>query len=403
MRYIIMIILIILLVLVSLYVFERQIKQDYIEKFVSAYDEYKKESTLEEINRYERAKVLERGLDKKYDKITDPIEDAYLPQVEKMTESPTDEITKNMNEYTIISTYKNTLNRQPTETELKKLLNEFHNQKLEENVLKTRIYNSPEYKMIVKMQSNDVEPELISTVSSINMIDNLKKIYKEELKTDIKSKMISPLKDCYIHLQYNDYLFRAMLRDVKYSNFEKEVLETTLLSREKLLDIFNKYFLLSELRIEANKIKRDELLSMKSMNVVKSVEKKEGADINSPSTLGAEQEISKIVKDGNNVFNINIVLNDERLDRTTPYSNDNNNDKNDKSGVCKIYDPINYKQHYRGDTRYRPNVCSYGTAQVVQPLYLGTYGTDLKEAAENTAVGSIMPKFEYREYEEIKK
>ena len=28
-------------------------------------------------------------------------------------------------------------------------------------------------------------------------------------------------------------------------------------------------------------------------------------------------------------------------------------------------------------------------------------GTPLKEAMENTQVGSIMPKFEYREYEEL--
>jgi hypothetical protein len=72
----------------------------------------------------------------------------------------------------------------------------------------------------------------------------------------------------------------------------------------------------------------------------------------------------------------------------------------------RIYDPIDYKQHYRGDMRNRPNVCSYGTKQIVQPIFLNSstlfQGTDLKEAAENTQVGSIMPKFEYREYEDAK-
>jgi hypothetical protein len=72
----------------------------------------------------------------------------------------------------------------------------------------------------------------------------------------------------------------------------------------------------------------------------------------------------------------------------------------------RIYDPIDYKQHYREDMRYRPNVCSYGTKQIVQPIFLNSstlfQGTDLKEAAENTQVGSIMPKFEYREYEDTK-
>ena len=72
----------------------------------------------------------------------------------------------------------------------------------------------------------------------------------------------------------------------------------------------------------------------------------------------------------------------------------------------RIYNPIDYKQNYRGDMRYRPSVCSYGTKQIVQPIFVNSstlfQGTDLKEASENTQVGSIMPKFKYYEYEDIK-
>jgi hypothetical protein len=56
--------------------------------------------------------------------------------------------------------------------------------------------------------------------------------------------------------------------------------------------------------------------------------------------------------------------------------------------------------------RYRPSVCSYGTKQIVQPIFVNSstlfQGTDLKEASEYTQVGSIMPKFKYYEYEDIK-
>ena len=68
----------------------------------------------------------------------------------------------------------------------------------------------------------------------------------------------------------------------------------------------------------------------------------------------------------------------------------------------RIYEPINYKQHYRGPSEYRPNVCSYGTKQIVNPVYLNGDGTDLREAIQNTQIGSIMPKFVYREYEDVK-
>ena len=124
--------------------------------------------------------------------------------------------------------------------------------------------------------------------------------------------------------------------------------------------------------------------------------------------LGAGDQISKIVKDGNNVFNINIVLDESMMKGIArPYSTETKPISNSSEDTCRIYDPIKYQQHYRGDMRYRPNVCSYGTKQVVQPIFLDSktlfQGTDLREAAENTSVGSIMPKFEYREYEEIKR
>jgi hypothetical protein len=80
--------------------------------------------------------------------------------------------------------------------------------------------------------------------------------------------------------------------------------------------------------------------------------------------------------------------------------------KQQQQPVRRVYNPIDYKQNYKGDMRYRPSVCSYGTKQIVQPVFLNSstlfQGTDLKEAAENTQVGSIMPKFEYYEYEDIK-
>jgi hypothetical protein len=80
--------------------------------------------------------------------------------------------------------------------------------------------------------------------------------------------------------------------------------------------------------------------------------------------------------------------------------------KQKRQSPNRIYNPIDYKQNYRGDMRYRPSVCSYGTKQIVQPIFVNSstlfQGTDLKEATENTQVGSIMPKFKYYEYEDIK-
>mgnify|MGYP000542192686 CR=1 FL=1 len=45
---------------------------------------------------------------------------------------------------------------------------------------------------------------------------------------------------CYTHLQFNDYLFKAMLMHDKYKEFENDARNEYILTDERLLDIFNK-------------------------------------------------------------------------------------------------------------------------------------------------------------------
>jgi len=208
-----------------------------------------------------------------------------------------------------------------------------------------------------------------------------------------------------------------MLVHNNFGKFETDILEMAMLSRDKMLELFNKYFLLSELRLVANEFKKQDILQRKATSIPQSLQTNVGTPINSSNiNIGTQQQITDIVKEGNNVFNINIMLNDDML-KSKAYSDDASKKVYNKSGntyenVCpikpekhKIYNPIKYQQQYRGDMRYRPNVCSYGTKQIVQPVFVNSstlfHGTDLKEASENTQIGSIMPKFEYREYEEV--
>lgn len=390
-------------------------EDDNIEMFEDSSVKKKAELnvTKDESSFNQQMSVYKDGLNDKYAKITDAIEDVYLPYSESSFENADTKQTK-LNEFIIIDVYKNILNRQPKPNELNKHLQDFYEENMNEDILKMRLYNSTEYKMIVKMQSNDVDAGLVSTASSENMIDMLASMYKKELKRDPRPEMLLKLKDCYIHLQFNDYLFRAMLIHNKFGDFENEVMSTRLLSRDKMLDIFNKYFLLSELKLIANDFKRQDILNRKAKMTVEAMNTGNGANINTSNLLGAGKQISEIVKDGNNVFNINIMLNEDMM-RSKPYSDDDSRKVYNGSGTCenvkqvgdkyRIYNPIKYQQQYRGDMRYRPNVCSYGPKQVVQPVFVESktlfQGTSLKEAIENTSVGSIMPKFEYREYEEV--
>jgi hypothetical protein len=471
-----------------------------------------------------------------------------------------------MNQYTIISVYKNTLDRQPTDKELNKNLQDFYENDIDEELLKLRIYNSTEYKIITNMQSNDIKPELITNISKGQLKEKLLKYYKDQHNTILtNTRLIDILIKCYIHLQFNDYLFKAMLMHDKYLAFENRLRNEYMISDTKLLEVFNQTFLLSELRLIANELKRQDILKRKALQIPVALYNNNQSELNTSNVMmGSGKHISDIVRNSDNVFNINIMVNDKKDEKTSmPFSspkpkpptlrprppqsqqpqrppqaqanqispnshytaNNQNihnilnsiNNKNSEtvslvtnnaatignvgniatlgtgisavssgadirntnivsdisnivratsgtagatsgtsgatsgtsgatsgtsgatsgtagatSGTAgttattsddtqyedgadtgyyedgadteistRIYDPIDYKYHYRGEQGLpRPNVCSYGTKQIVQPVFLNSSGTDLKEAEENTQVGSIMPKFEYYEYED---
>ena len=526
--------------------------------------------------------LYKNGVYDRYATINDPVSDAYLPYtIKNYKDDPAAISANNMNEFTIINIYKNTLDRQPTDKELSKNLQDFYENEMNEDILKLRIYNSTEFKIITNMQSNDIKPELITNISKGQLKDKLKKLYQDQHNTElINTKLLDILIKCYIHLQFNDYLFKAMLMHDNYMSFENRLRNVYILTDEKLLEIFNESFILHELRLIANELKRQDIIKRKALTIPVSLYNDDKSELNSSNVnIGAAKNISDIVKNSDNVFNINIMVNDKLTEanknmstpysRTTPndppiyqiyqpyqpnnertpvnqiyagqqslsaqtlgsgasgiagasgiigaianiagsanignnspniansannssnlstifnnaannalnnamgiantaniantivrppgtsgipgipgvstripvslnssnyyndpkykdiydnlqndlnaesqYSNDqyNDNQYSDQDNMMatprRIYDPIDYKQHYRGDMRNRPNVCSYGTKQIVQPIFLNSstlfQGTDLKEAAENTQVGSIMPKFEYREYEDAK-
>jgi hypothetical protein len=353
-----------------------------------------------------------------YLKITDPIPASYLPYTETISDDP------KIRSYDsdVIDTYVKLLNRQPTNEELNIVSQQLYNNEIDIEILKMRLINSPEFEINSNMQSNEVNSRLLTAVSSNNLVKYLMAIYKNTLNKEPPRKILQPLKDCYIHLRYNDYLFIAMLLNANYFKFETDVIETAILSKELLLEYFNKYFVLLELKSKANIMKKEDIMRRKvailnepnasGSNGTSSTGTASGAKssigscpwatIDTETSMGSEENIKKIVKDGNNVFNINIKLNDTGRMSSTPYKRDESGD------TSRIYNPIDYKQHYRGQANYVPPVCtSAGNKNIVQPVFLNSKlllsATELDEAANNTGMGSIMPKFEYKEFEEVPK
>jgi hypothetical protein len=121
----------------------KDIKSEY-QKRVDALraDFYEKNSERIEASKLEESLTAQtefynNGLYDKYSSINDPIGDEYLPYtIKNYKDDPAAIANNNMNEYTIINVYKNILDRQPTEKELSKNLQDFYENDIDESILK---------------------------------------------------------------------------------------------------------------------------------------------------------------------------------------------------------------------------------------------------------------------------
>jgi hypothetical protein len=326
--------------------------------------------------------------------IEKPIDDLYLPSINDKNNNDKD--------YKILNMYKTILNRQPTPEEFRK------SRKLSEAQLKTNLLNTPEYNHMIKMQNNDVEGGLEGALAKEDMISLIIRIYKEERDSKIPNKIVLPLRDCFIYLQYNEYLLRALLNHNNYQLFENDIINSVSLSKEKLYELFHKYFDLLELKLMANDIIKHRKLNSRdydSDNVPDSLTVNKGSNLeDDDNTSKLDEQLNNINKESDEIFNkdkhASSLDNQKRIDELLK--------KNKNSEVfVRIYDPIDYKNEYRGPKEFRPSVCTnLGQKQLVQPLFLDSkllmQGTDLDQAFKDTQVGSIMPKFIYREYEDVK-
>ena len=407
-----------------------------------------------------------------YDTIDNPIEDNLLPI------NPNEKII--LNEYEIIDIFKNIVQRPPTIQEMKKYAY-YTNTKLKEF-----LYNIPEYDKLIKTQNNDVNNGIEGAIAKRNIINKIIAIYSTIYKDELPVKMMTPLRDCYIHLQLNEYLFTAMLESLNYKKFEVDVLSTYVLTKKILLVLFNKHFNVLELKLlaqdkinDTNKNKiiikneieniKNDLVSTSILNnsgdetiklldtikisfpnvydeLMKSMTNDTSTKINNNNTdvdilneyLKTVERYENIPTNNNN--NTNDILNNLEIynknnSNFNRNDNDNDNDKNKNKNKNKdiienleinnstrkkieklpdntelyvrVYDPIKHNNSYKLPEGYKAPICtSLGQKPLIQPIFTESkllfQGTDLETAYTQTQVGSIMPKFIYKEYKDVK-
>ena len=391
-----------------------------------------------------------------------------------------------LTEYEIIDIYKRILDRAPNMEELKMKILQNKEDLIEE------LYNSYEYEKLTKVQDNLAEGGIESSIAKRNLLRKIIKLYKTKYQKEPNDNILMPLRDCYIHLRNNQYLFKAFLESDNFLTFENEVLTTKTITKKILLEIFNKYYNLLELKLKAEEIikntkggiedknqeidvetlkkelskitkepipiiKTDPPANISNVNEINNYLNKQLSSVSVKEAFNTEEnEDKQSIIENEIASNINMNLskkeenpfketfnidesgdlhstikryinnaiasnpsmkflkNEEKpKEEIVPQEKPNEirkitNELPENSEVyVRVYNPIEYKQKsYIGDARYRPPICtSLGQKTLEQPIYMSssvTKGEDLNKVFEETQVGSIMPKFIYKEYQDVR-
>ena len=162
----------------------------------------------------------------------------------------------NNKKYAIIRLFKDLLYRNPTSRELNTYFRKIVNTQLDLKKLRNLIINSEEYRKVVNLQSNNANSDVVYSNAKVNTINQISSLYFQELDEEIPKSLISPLKDIYVYFQFNDYLFRALITNQKYSDFKSHILDSKDLKQSDIIDLLEQYYDMVELREKANNILR---------------------------------------------------------------------------------------------------------------------------------------------------
>tara|TARA_B100000497_G_scaffold127826_1_gene171228 strand:- start:263 stop:4435 length:4173 start_codon:yes stop_codon:yes gene_type:complete len=255
--------------------YQNMLKELLLNKKNNKIEQIKKNKENNNINKKNNIYELEsisnkRAMDIKNfkeDSINDPISDAYLPYYNTLNKNiDLSDPENSINKYKIIKLYKELLNRQPTNDELLDNNRKINNNILDFIKLRRLIINSDEYSQLSKLQNNITNSDLIYSTTKNNILHRIAELYNQELDEEIPRVLLNPLKDILNYFQYNEYLFRAMLINFNFNDFKDELIKDKTINKNKILEVFNKYFVLHELKSKANDIQKYDKFNKKDNN-----------------------------------------------------------------------------------------------------------------------------------------
>ena len=306
----------------------------------------------------------------------------------------------------VIDLYYKVLNRAPTSTELKKHVQAVKAQEYDYREIELRLINSDEYQRLIKTQTNTLLPETKRMVEEKDVITLIKAVYFKIRGKKLSKDLYLPYKDLYIYFNYNLYKFVAMLRDSKYLEFEKEVLQDAKLSRESLVELYHATFDDTKLNYDADALEKMDKSLSKGKRLIDMVQEKEGEPLR-PEDINTAALLNFLMKDAKNIEKKEEAA-AALVSKPTPPPTKQLYLTTDQRCTAsqRIYLPDEAKILTTAGgvsvPEKHPPVCiPVGKPNEPTPVMFGNFQGTLLDQAQDTQVGSIMPKFEYRRYIEV--
>jgi hypothetical protein len=340
----------------------------------------------------------------------------------------------------VIRMYEEVLDRQPSATELINSTRDIKSDTITWDGLRQRLMDSDEYERSIKLQSNTLSPELDKMLADSRLIREIAAIYRNVKGSDVPNHMILPLRDLYVVINYNPFTLAAILKDKKYDAFVEDVGRVRELDKAKLIEMYTSTFNQTEIAQRSVAISRSpEAASIAAATVTNNNPQavaaagRTDATVNNttPSTTTAatttasgpantlssqeQQALREVLQvlgvspDGKIACPIDST--DSCMTPQAQKIQDNARRVFDIHGSAR-----RIEQPHRGNMVLRPEfawsvpqpqppVChSLGRNPNTQPTMMSNskllLGTPLDEAGD-TQVGSIMPKFEYKEFVDV--
>lgn len=314
----------------------------------------------------------------------------------------------------ILEVYQEILHRQPSPSELSTQRNAISTGQKSLAGLRRELRDSEEYIHSLKLQSNAMAPELPKLINDRDVLDLITYMYKLERKKDIPREMLLPLRDVYAYYNYDNARFRAFLRLKKYPLLEEAIRRDPTFDRDDLIAWL-------EENVDQNEL--DALTKQIRKEMEDAAGKGSGSSSSSAFLPGLGTGWAPASHTGCGTMSAEEAARlMDLLQRSCTAKGQSGDGTQGSCGAGgksgKSGEPATQKMYlpHEGDMVLRPEyewsvpqrqppICTrVGSETPVAPTMtnskIGWFGTPLDEAAD-TAVGSILPKFEYKPYIDV--